>query len=264
VVFREPGRRCTVTARRRALCLAIFMGSGLLALPSGAKDLTQADYPGFTLWLDCAQRGPVVAHYKVGPDIGNIDTKHGFRFDDDHRDCQQRSTKTYKRPKEAPEQYDRGHIVPANHLDGDEKAYRASYLMTNVVPQERKLNRKGGAWRKTEDLIECWRDEGPLEIWIGVLWGNDEANDHFVQSHGIATPDAFVKLVYRPGAAADEGKTIAWLLPNRFIPDEALMEERVPPRKVEREIDRILNLPGVDKTRKANPADWRDATNCDP
>ena len=146
----------------------------------------------------------------------------------------------------------------------DQKVYRASYFRTNVVPQQRKLNRKGGAWRKTEDLIECWRDKGPLEVWIGVLWGNNEANDHFVHSHGIATPDAFVKLVYRPGTVEDEGKAIAWLLSNRFIPDEALMDKVVPPETVEKAIGRELDLSGVDKTGKAKLADWRDATNCDP
>ncbi|MDE0173695.1 MAG: DNA/RNA non-specific endonuclease [Defluviicoccus sp.] len=253
-----------VTAQRRGLLLAIFMGAGLHAPTAGAADLVRVDYPGFTLWLDCAQRGAVLARYQLALDTGNIDTKHGFRLDEDHRDCQQASTSTYRRPKDAGDKYDRGHIVPANHLDDDEEAYRASYFMTNVVPQHRKLNRKGGAWRKTEDLIECWREEGPLEIWIGVLWGTDEANDHFVRSHGIATPDAFVKLVYRPGLDGEEGKAIAWRLSNRFIPDETLMEESVAPGKVEKEIGRVLNLPGVDKTRKANPADWRDATNCDP
>lgn len=253
-----------MTTRRIGACVAIFMGVGSLALPSGAADLVQVDYPGFTLWLDCGQRGAVVARYEVGPDTGNINVRHGFRIDDEYRDCQQTSTSTYKRPDESEDQYDRGHIVPANHLDGDQDAYRASYFMTNVVPQHHKLNRSGGAWRKTEDLIECWREEGPLEIWIGVLWGSDEANDHFIHSHGIATPDAFVKLVYRPGDADEGGKAIAWLLENRFIADEALMGERVPPKKVERKINRVLNLPGVDKNRKANPADWRDATNCNP
>lgn len=252
------------TTQRSGSCLAIFVGVGLLALPSGAADLVRVDYPGFTLWLDCARRGAVVARYGVGPDTGDINARPGFRIDEEHRDCQQTSTGTYKRPDGAEDQYDRGHIVPANHLDGDEDAYRASYFMTNVVPQQRQLNRKGGAWRKTEDLIECWREEGPLEIWVGVLWGHDETNDHFTHSHGIATPDAFVKLVYRPGDAGDGGQAIAWLLANRFIADEALMDERVPPGKVETEINRVLNLPGVDKARKANPADWQDATNCDP
>ena len=59
------------TARQRLSFLAIFMGVGLLALPSSAKDLVQVAYPGFTLWMDCAQRGVVVAYYKVGPDAGN-------------------------------------------------------------------------------------------------------------------------------------------------------------------------------------------------
>ena len=134
-----------VTARLRASCIVALMGVGLLALPSGAGDLVAAEYPGFTLWLDCAQRGAVVARYEVGPDTGNINVRQGFRIDNQYRDCQQTSTSTYKRPDEAEDQYDRGHIVPANHLDGDEDAYRASYFMTNVVPQQRKLNRPRGS-----------------------------------------------------------------------------------------------------------------------
>ena len=251
--------------RWRSSVFAVALGVGLLAPPVGAAELEQVDYPGFTLWLDCAQRGPVVAHYKAGRDTGNIDTGHGFRIDDERRDCQQTSAAAYKRPAEAQDHYDRGHLVPANHLDGDADAYRASYWMTNVVPQHRKLNRTGGAWRKTEDLIECWRDQGeaPLEIWIGVLWGDNAADDHFVQSHGIATPDAFVKLVYRP-ETADKGRAIAWLLANRFIPDEALTQRVVSPGTVEAAIGRMLKLPGVDKTKKANLADWPDSTNCNP
>ena len=77
-------RRHSEIARRRSSFLAIFIGVGLLALPSGATDLVKVDYPGFTQWLDCAQRGPVVAQYMVGPDTGNIDIKHHFRFDEDH------------------------------------------------------------------------------------------------------------------------------------------------------------------------------------
>ena len=253
-----------MTAKWKVPCLAIITGAWLISLPSNAADVVRVDYPGFTLWLDCAQRGTVLAHYNLGPDTGNIDTEHRFRLDEDHLDCQQTSDDTYKRPEDAEDKFDRGHIVPANHLDGDEDAYWASYFMTNVVPQNRKLNRSGGAWRKTEDLIECWREKSDLEVWIGVLWGNDEANDYFVDSHGIATPDAFVKLVYRPGPGIDEGEAIAWLLPNQFIADEALVNKRVSPKTVEFEIGRELALPGVDKTRKAFLADWRDETNCSP
>ncbi len=252
-------------AARSALALVITMTSAWLpAPPASAQGLVQLDYTGFTLWMDCSRRGPVVAYYKIGPDTGNIDEKLSFRIDEDVKDCQQTSIQTYKRPKSAQNQYDRGHLVPANHLDDNEDAYKASYLMTNVVPQQRKLNRKGGAWRKTEDLIECWREAALLEIWIGVLWGYNATNDHFVQSHGIVTPDAFVKLVYRPGPQPDEGQAIAWFLPNQFIADEALDGKVVSPEVVEAIIGRLLNLSGVDKTQRANLADWQDLTNCDP
>ena len=42
------------------------------------------------------------------------------------------------------------------------------------------------------------------------------------------------------------------------------MDKVVPPETVEKAIGRELDLSGVDKTRKAKLANWRDATNCDP
>ena len=254
-----------VDAGRGSSFFATFLGVWLLALPSVATSLVQVTYPDFTIWLDCAKRGAVVAYYEVGRDSGNIDTDLNFIIDENHKDCQQTSTETYKRPKHAQDQYDRGHLVPANHLDGNEDAYRASYFLTNAVPQERKLNRYG-TWRKTEDFIECWRDKDSLEVWIGVIWGDESVNDHFVQSRGIATPDAFVKMVYRPGKAPEDGKAIAWLLPNQFVPKEELNDSYnlVPAKKVESIIGRVLNLPGVDKTQKAVLSDWQDVTNCNP
>jgi len=46
----------------------------------------------------------------------------------------------------------------------------------------------------------------------GVLWGDNPIDDHFVQSHGIKTPDAFWKVVVR-GIGQDE-RAIAWIVPN--------------------------------------------------
>ena len=250
-----------LNSRWRSPFLAIVIVIGLVAPPSSAAELVQVDYPGFTLWLDCTQRGVVVAHYEIGKDTDNIDTNHGFQIDERYQDCQQTSNETYKRPKNAKDKYDLGHIVPANHLDNNADAYRASYWMTNVVPQHRKLNQHG-AWRKTENLIECWREEALLEVWIGVLWGDNDADDYFVKSHGVATPDEFVKLVYRSGTT-EQGQAIAWRLPNRFIAYDELMENVVSPKIVETAIGRSLNLPGVDKTEKANLADWTVSKNCD-
>ena len=46
----------------------------------------------------------------------------------------------------------------------------------------------------------------------GVIWGNNEADDYFVKSHGVRTPDAYWKVIIR-GTGADE-RAIAWIVPN--------------------------------------------------
>lgn len=46
----------------------------------------------------------------------------------------------------------------------------------------------------------------------GVIWGNNPADDFFVQNHGVKTPDAFWKVVIR-GTGQDE-RVIAWVVSN--------------------------------------------------
>ena len=46
----------------------------------------------------------------------------------------------------------------------------------------------------------------------GVIWVNNPADDYFVQSHGIKTPDAFWKVIIR-GTGQDE-RIIAWIVPD--------------------------------------------------
>ena len=46
----------------------------------------------------------------------------------------------------------------------------------------------------------------------GVIWGNNQADDYFVESHGVKTPDAYWKVVIR-GTGQDE-RAIAWIVPN--------------------------------------------------
>ena len=69
-----------------------------------------------------------------------------------------------------------------------------------------------GAWLRTEEIIECYRDIDELLVIGGVIWGNNSSDDYFLQSHGVATPDSFYKVVIR-GTGQSE-KAIAWLVPN--------------------------------------------------
>jgi endonuclease G len=79
--------------------------------------------------------------------------------------------------------------------------------MINILPQAANMNR--GAWLLTEEIIECYRDINELLVLGGVIWGNNPEDDHYVQSHGVKTPDAFWKLIVR-----GKDRVIAWIVPN--------------------------------------------------
>lgn len=168
-------------------------------------DILKLDYEGFTIWLDCSQRGAVKFRYNAQHDTGNFKRYQDFVFDPNvPAECQQKSTKGYGHG------YDRGHQVPANHLDSSDVAIKQSNYMTNVLPQTSQMNR--GAWLLTEEIIECYRDIDELLVLGGVIWGNNPADDYFVASHGVRTPDAFWKVIVR-GSGQDE-RAIAWIVPN--------------------------------------------------
>ena len=168
-------------------------------------NVLKLDYQGFTLWLDCEKRGAVKFQYNLQHDSGNEPGAKDFKLDPSvPKECQQTSTADYGHG------YDRGRQVPANHLDYSPEAIMQSNYMTNILPQTMQMAQ--GAWLQTEQIIECYRDIDKLLVIGGVIWGDNPADDYFVKSHGVKTPDAFWKVVIR-GAGKDE-QAIAWVVPN--------------------------------------------------
>jgi endonuclease G len=193
------------------LILLLLSGCSIIQeQPSGQVTSTKTrllklDYEGFTLWLDCSKRGAVKFSYNAQRDSGSFKRSSRFYLDPKvPTKCQQTSTKGYGNG------YNRGHLVPANHLDYSASAIKASNTMTNILPQASTMNR--GAWELTEEIIECYRDIDELLVIGGVIWGNNPDDDYFIHSHGIKTPDAFWKVIVR-GTGQDE-QVIAWLVPN--------------------------------------------------
>ena len=169
------------------------------------NNILKLDYQGFTVWLDCSQRGAIKFQYVAQRDNGNAKRYDNFFLDANvPAECQQKTAKAYGM------KYDRGHQVPANHLDASDSAIKSTNTMTNILPQTAVMNR--GAWLQTEEITECYRDIDELLIIGGVIWGNNPADDYFVQSHGVKTPDAFWKVIVR-GTGQDE-RVIAWIVPN--------------------------------------------------
>jgi endonuclease G len=119
------------------------------------------------------------------------------------KNCQQKLSSTYKA---SGQRYDRGHLVPANHLDFSERAITQSNFMTNILPQAANMNR--GAWLRTEVITECLRDISDLLVMGGPLWDRKQKDEFFERSHGVKTPDAFWKVIIR------DKRVIAWIIPN--------------------------------------------------
>lgn len=166
--------------------------------------LIQVDYPGFTLWADCEKRSAVKFQYVAHRDTGEIKRSHGFFVDSGiPSSCQQFSAKSYGNG------FDRGHLVPANHMDSWAESIHATNSMINILPQVASMNR--GAWLHSEEIVECYRDISELLVIGGALW-DGSSGDEFKHSHGILTPSAFWKVIIR-GVGQDE-RAIAWVIPN--------------------------------------------------
>jgi endonuclease G, mitochondrial len=165
----------------------------------------KVNYTGFTVWLDCKRHGAIKFQYKVQKDMGNLPRIKSFHIDPHiPAHCQQTSNKGYN------ENYDRGHLVPANHLDDSKQAIYDTNSMVNILPQAAAMNR--GAWQLTEEITECYREIENLQVIGGVIWGDNPADDYFIADHGVATPDAYWKVIIR-GTGEDE-RVIAWVVPN--------------------------------------------------
>jgi len=232
----------------------------MLTFPGGASatddHIYRIDHTGFTIWLDCSEHGAIRFRYNAQHDTGSFPRSDDYQFDPDvPPECQPFNTDTYHTDPPAP-RYDRGHLVPVNHLDYSEESMRESFYMTNILPMTVALNRS--AWLATEEIIECYRDLDELLVLGGVVWGRNDANDYFLASHGIKTPDRFWKVVIR-----GDGTTIAWLIPNNtFATRERLDRFLISPIKLEGILrQRIPEIP--DAWRRTRPrTSWPKPVGC--
>lgn len=204
-------------------------------------------YEGFEVILDCRERAPIFFHYSPRYDSADYDRAESFSIDPNiPKECQQTSTNTYRVPYSVyvnsgkSISYHRGHLVTANHMDFSPTAIDMTNFMTNIVPMTATVN-ADGAWRETEIMTECLRDrlvadptkedntKKSFDVMGGVIWGNDESNDYFVNTHGVRTPDYLWKVLYDPHAEFNnQPSVIAWIIPN----DNKAIKENLPKYRV--------------------------------
>jgi len=103
--------------------------------------------------------------------------------------------------------YDRGHLVRSYDMSGTFESRHECNYITNILPQKSTFNR--GVWLNIEKKVSDLAMTNKLNVTGGVIF-NDTSNDHFVESHGVKTPDFWWKIV-----VVNSNETLAWFIPNK-------------------------------------------------
>ncbi len=119
--------------------------------------------------------------------------------------------------------YDKGHLAPSASIDFSKTANRETFALSNVVPQNPKLNRQ--AWEKLESLERKWaKTNGKLYVVTGPIYSSSPK-----KVNGIPIPSKFYKVIY----AYKTGETIGFIMPNAPIPDRYMWKYAMSVKEVE-------------------------------
>ena len=144
--------------------------------------------------------------------------------------------------------YSRGHMAPAMDMRWDKTTMAQCFYMTNMCPQDTKLN--NDHWRVLEEKVHRWatRDKR-LMVYTGPIMGK---NPKMIgkNKQNIAVPDAFFKVVYAP----EQGRAIAFIYDNKPCPGN-ISKYAVTVAEVERRTG--LTFSSAIPKRQCNIDDWQ-------
>lgn len=137
--------------------------------------------------------------------------------------------------------WDRGHLAPAADAVASDKAMEDTFLLTNICPQDPKLNRT--YWKAFERDIRLLTQKFLLvEVFTGGVFVPQQGQDgkmkvtyEVIGANGIAVPTHFFKVIYYNGTASNN----AFLIPNREIP------ANTPITDFQVTVDKIQSLSGI-------------------
>ena len=144
--------------------------------------------------------------------------------------------------------YSRGHMAPAMDMRWDKTSMTQCFYMTNMCPQDTKLN--NDHWRVLEEKVHNWaKRDKRLMVYTGPIMGK---NPKMIgkNKQNIAVPDAFFKVVYAP----EQGRAIAFIYDNKPCPG-GISKYAVPVAEVERRTG--LTFPNAIPKRQCNIDDWQ-------
>jgi len=129
--------------------------------------------------------------------------------------------------------YDRGHLAPAGDMKWSAKAMRESFYLSNICPQNPKLNR--GVWKELEELSRLWAIEN--ETLLIVAGPVIEDNMRRMGKNRVGVPPAFYKVICT--IKDNQYKGVGFLFENKDCKNIPLQAMAVP-------IDSVEKVTGVD------------------
>ncbi|MCM1022384.1 MAG: DNA/RNA non-specific endonuclease [Muribaculum sp.] len=109
--------------------------------------------------------------------------------------------------------YDRGHMAPAGDMKWSPLAMKESFFMTNICPQDKKLN--SGSWKRLEEKCREWALADSAIIIIAGPVLTDKLTESIGKIH-VRVPKRFFKVLLSP--YSNPPRAIGFIMPNGDVP----------------------------------------------
>lgn len=194
-------------------CLNLFPGGAVpKAISVGVIDLckTADDQPIFAVRYDTAHKIPIWTAHKltvaqkntIDDDPAYANRKDFFAPDSDVPEDEQAQEKNYKNTN-----FNKGHLVRALDLNWNPKAYRTTFVMTNMAPQRGQLN--SGPWLGMEKAFQKFVKSKNATLWAisGVYGQHGNMLTLKNKPENAQVPKCFYKIIVAQTIADDGART---------------------------------------------------------
>jgi len=214
---------------------------------------------GFVLLYDCHKKSPLWVGYHMLPSYlrqNNLRApSSAFKPDPDLKCQKQAALSDYRNSG-----WDRGHMTPARDMERSPKTELESFYLSNVVPENRILNRH--FWAKLENLGRVYTKQfGELYIYTGPIFSKPLPGKFFyppIGANEIPVPTWLYKIFIR---RLKDGSPdlLAFEVPNQKLVEEAKIDDFLVPIETIEQDTGIhfltgVSLPMLDLIKKRRPS----------
>lgn len=143
--------------------------------------------------------------------------------------------------------YNRGHLNPAGDNHWDNTAYKESYFLSNMVPQNPDNN--GGIWLDLEKRVDSWTKEyGELYVITGPIYDYEGVKHKEVGGNKVWAPAGLFKIIYEPR----KKQVLSFMMPNTSLNAKTLSTYLTSIDNINKAtgLDLFPNLPKALKAKK--------------